>query len=269
MRREPVFQFIFRVQFEGAGCAHAVVGLGDDGEAGPARKGADGVQSLRGLDLAGGGHFAEGVVFLHLGLLLDGVDVVGLDARIHVEIRAKARVLLEPVFVVGLYPVDASIFVGEPRHGAVHLVIIFQVADLIIILQRAAELVVEVAVGGVGNAEHIDPVTAQAGAEMAVCVREMRRNKNNIHKGIHLIFTTYLFHRAVGNLPGGAVEDAAAVLAEDISSVGEGIEMMVPAVGEDDVLEEPAAVEHVIAHLIIVRNDLDVRKSEAPQPAAV
>ena len=52
-----------------------------------------------------------------------------------VEISTQAGVLLKPVFIVGLYPVDAAMLVGEPRYRAINLVVVFEVSHLIIICE--------------------------------------------------------------------------------------------------------------------------------------
>ncbi len=269
MGGEPGVQFLPVVDLGGAAGAHAAVGLGDDGEAGLLHEGLDLRRALRALDLPGGRDAAQGVVFLHLGLVADRGDAVALDAGGHVEVRAQAGVLRQPEFVVGLDPVDLAVFVGHPGHGAVHLVVILEVADLVIVGQRGAQLVVQLVILRIGDAQHVHAVAAQARAEMAVGLREVRRNEYDVHKAVCFVFGRDLPHGSVRNLPGQAVQRLAAVFGEDVAPVGEGVEGVTPAFREDDVLEEALAVQHHAAHLVVVRHKLALRQAEALQPARV
>ncbi len=170
---EPGFELIGTVYFGGAGGAYAVVGLGNYGVAGLFDEGLDLYRALGALYLPGGGNASFPVVFFHLALVLDGGDAVCLYAGSYVEICPQAGVLLQPVFVVGLYPVYLSVFVGEPCHGAVHVVVIFQVIDLVVVREAVPEALGEVFPRGIGNAQDVDSVAFGPGAELPVAVREM------------------------------------------------------------------------------------------------
>ena len=179
---EPGFQLGVALQFESAGGAHAAVGLGDDRVAGLPDEGADGVLAFGALDLPGRRDAAERIVFLHLGLVADGGDTVAVDAARDVEVGPQAGVLFQPVFVVRLDPVDLAVLVGEPGHGAVHLAVVFQVVDFIIVREVLAKLPREVFVVGVRDAQHVDAVLLGAGAEVPVGLRKMGGNENQVHE---------------------------------------------------------------------------------------
>ena len=148
---KPLVQLLRRGNLESCGGADAVVGLGDDREADLPDEGADGLFSLASLDLPGGRDAAEGIVFFHLRLLLDAGDMVGMETRRNVEVRTQAGILLEPVLVVGLDPVDLSELEGEPGDGTEHLVVILEVAHLVITREAVAELRGEIFKVGIGD----------------------------------------------------------------------------------------------------------------------
>ena len=61
------------------------------------------------------------IALLHLQLLLDAADATALYPRRDVEVCPQPRVLLQLVFVVRFYPVDASVAVGEVGHARISL----------------------------------------------------------------------------------------------------------------------------------------------------
>ena len=222
--QEPVGELRPVVDLEGPGSAHSAVGFGDDGESGLLDECLHLRLALRALDLAGGRDAAKSIVLLHLGLVADGGHAVALDAGSDVEVGAQTGVLLQPVFVVGLDPVYLAVFVGEPGDGAVHFAVILEVVDFVIVVQCAAELVVEFMPGRVRDAQHVRSVRPEVSAEMAVGLREMWGNENDVHKRIYLIFCGYLPHLSVRYLPGEAVEFLPAVPGDYISPVGDSVE---------------------------------------------
>ena len=134
-------QLLFVVQLVGAACPNAHIGLGDERIATFAGKAQQGIQPAGGLLLPCCGNAALAIVLLHLGLLLDGGD--------------EACVLFEPVFVVGLYPVDLAIFVGEEGHGTEHLAVVLHVFDTVVFGEGVAEFGAQRFVGRIGNAKHM------------------------------------------------------------------------------------------------------------------
>ena len=174
---EPRFQFIVALELEGAGGAHSAVGLGNHGVTGLVHEGLHLEQSLGALDLAGRGDFADGIVLLHLALVADGRHHIALDAGVHVEVRAQAGILLQPVLVVGLNPVNLAPLVGKPGHGTVNLVVVLQVVNLVIVRKTVPQLLGEIPIVGIGNTQHVHAIGLGPGAEMPVSLGEMGRDK--------------------------------------------------------------------------------------------
>ena len=99
------------------------------------------------------------------------------------EVGAQGSVPLQPVFVVGLQPVDAAILEGKKGHGAVDLVVVFQTAHLVVLVQAVLQLWLQLIVGLVADAQHIHSVVFQLTAELPVVGGEVGRNKNKILHG--------------------------------------------------------------------------------------
>ena len=76
-------------------------------------------------------------------------------------------------------------------------------------------------------------------------------------------------HPAFRNLPGVTVQDTPAVLDLDVAAVRKSVELVLPAVLEDDILEEALPVQDDIPDLVIMRDEVDVRQAEARKPATV
>ena len=106
------------------------------------------------------------------------------EAAGDVEIGAQSGIPLQPVFVVGLQPVDAAILEGEEGHGAVDLVIIFEAADLVILVQAVLQLRLQLIVGLVADAKDVHAVIFQLPAELPVVRREVRGDKDKIAHGL-------------------------------------------------------------------------------------
>ena len=130
------------------------------------------------------------IVFLHLGLELDARHIADLEAAGDVEIGTEHGVVLQPVFVVTLQPVDTAVFADEERDGAVHLVVILQAADLVVFVQGALEFGQEGIIGLIADAEDAQPVIAQLTAELPVVDGEIRGNENEI---LHNLFHPFVF----------------------------------------------------------------------------
>ena len=67
-----------------------------------------------------------GIELLHCGFVLEIVDPVGSYAGRHIEIRAETGILLKPVFIVGLDPVDLSVLEGEESAGPEDFIVVLQ-----------------------------------------------------------------------------------------------------------------------------------------------
>ena len=133
--------------------------------------------------VACGGDAGLLVILLHLALVLDAGHIGGLEAGGDVEIGAQGCVPLQPVFIVGLQPVDAAILECKEGHGAVDLVVVFQTAHLIVLVQAVLQLRLQLIVGLVADAQHIHAVVFQLMAELPVVGGEVGRNKNKILHG--------------------------------------------------------------------------------------
>ena len=175
-------QFFLIGQPVGVGSAHAVVGLDDHRVADLFDELLAALKVIHHV-IAGGGDAGLLVVLLHLALILDAGHVLGLEAAGDVEIGAQSGIPLQPVFVVGLQPVDAAILEGEEGHGAVDLVIIFEAADLVILVQAVLQLRLQLIVGLVADAEDVHAVVFQLPAELPVVRREVRGDKDKIAHG--------------------------------------------------------------------------------------
>ena len=121
------------------------------------------------------------VQLLHQAFFLDETDSVGTDARGNVEIRPQPCVLLQPVFIHGLDPIDLSVFPGKERDRPVHLVIILQAVYPVILRQCGFQRGLQAVVRRVADSQYIDPVPAQPVAELPVGMGKMRRNKYKVH----------------------------------------------------------------------------------------
>ena len=98
--------------------AHAVVRLDHHRVAHLRHKGLAACKVIHHV-VAGGGDTGLLIVLLHLALVLDAGHIRGLEAAGNVEIGAQGGIPFQPVFIVGLQPVDAAILEGEkrPRRG--------------------------------------------------------------------------------------------------------------------------------------------------------
>lgn len=72
---------------------------------------------------------------------------------------------------------------------------------------------------------------------MPVLLREVGGDEYKVHERICFILFIYAMHATVGDHPGLAVKLAAPVPDNDVSAVGESVETVLPALGDDDVLD--------------------------------
>ena len=101
--------------------------------------------------VAGGGNARFLVVFFHLALVLDAGHILGLETGGDVEIGAQGSVPLQPVLVVGFQPVDAAVLECKERHRAVDLIVIFQAADFVVLVQALFQLRLQLIIGLVAD----------------------------------------------------------------------------------------------------------------------
>ena len=123
---------------------------------------------------------------LHAGFGLKVRDAIDGDAGRDVKVLTQPGIERKPVFVVGFHPVDLAVAVGEIAHGADHLVVVFHRGDDIAVVDIFTKLPAQAVIRTVDDREHRGAVPLQAAAEHPVIFRKVRRNKNEIHKSIHL-----------------------------------------------------------------------------------
>ena len=99
----------------------------------------------------------------------------------HIEVRTQTGILLQPVLVIGLYPVYLAILEREIGNSTEDLVVIFQVIHLVILCKAAAKGRIQSLIRGVGNTKHIGTAVSEVLTEMPIIAREMRGNKYNVH----------------------------------------------------------------------------------------
>ena len=97
------------------------------------------------------------------------------------EVRAQTRVLLQPVFVIGFQPVDLPVFEGEEGHCPEHLAIILHIIHPVILRQSLLQRLLQLLIGRIADAQHINAVPAQPVAEVPIGMGELGGNKNKIH----------------------------------------------------------------------------------------
>ena len=180
-----VLKLLVALQLVGVGSAHAVVRLYDHGIANPGNKVPAALDILHQM-VAGHGNSGLLVVFLHAGFVLDAVQIAHLKTAGDVEVGAELCVLLQPVFVVGLQPVDAAILEGQEGHGPVYFVVVFQTAHLVILGQAVFQLRPQLVVGLVADAQHVQTVVFQLTAELPVVGGKIGGNEDDVFHGCFL-----------------------------------------------------------------------------------
>ena len=176
---EELFQVLVAGQLVGIGCAHAVIRLYHHRVAHLVDELPAALVIVHHV-VACGGDAGLLVILLHLALVLDAGHILGLEARLDVEVRAQGRIPLQPVLVVGFQPIDAAILEGEERHRPVDLVIILQTADLIVFVQAVFQLRLQLIIGLVTDAQHVHAVVFQLPAELPVVGGKIGGDKDKV-----------------------------------------------------------------------------------------
>ena len=183
---KEAIEIVFVFELICTGSANAVVGLDDDGIT------ADIVDKFlcgfigRDLVATGGGNACFCIILFHSGFALESFDGSGADTCGDVEIGAELRILFEPIFIVGFDPIDLAVLKGEESNGAENLVVIFERVYLVVFCERCLELGFERIVFCVADTENVDTVFVKSITEIPICVRKIRRNKDEIHKNVPL-----------------------------------------------------------------------------------
>ena len=178
---------VFVAELMRVGSADAVVRLDDHRPADFPDKGHAAIKIVHDVP-AGHGNPGLLVIFLHPALKADAVQVARLPAGGNVEIRPQHGVVGEPVLVVALQPVDPPVAVDEIGDRPVHLVIVFQGADLVILRQALPQLRLQAFIGAVADAQHPQAVLCQLPAEHPVVGGKIRRHKNKVLHGVSFLF---------------------------------------------------------------------------------
>ncbi len=170
---------IIGLQLVGVAGAHAAVRLDHHGITHGVGKFQRVLQPLHQM-IPGGGDTGLGVIFFHAGLELDLVHLVQLGTGGDVELGAQRGVLHQPVLVVAFQPVDLAVFVGEEGDGLEHLVIVFQAGNLIVFVQTVTQLLKQIVIGAVADAQHPHTVIFQLPAEFPVGHGEIRGDEYEV-----------------------------------------------------------------------------------------
>ena len=136
----------------------------------------------------GGGQAGLGIELLHGGFVFDLVHIGALGAGGDVELGAQPGVPHEPVLVVALQPVDLAVLEGEEGHGLEYLVVILQGGYLIILVQGVPQLLQQLVVGAVADAQHPHAVVAKLAAEFPVGHGEIGGNEYKVFHNLSPLF---------------------------------------------------------------------------------
>ena len=178
-------QILLALQLVGVRGAYAVVRLHHHRPAHLLDKGHAAVEVVHHTPAAGG-DARLGVVVLHLGLILDAVDVALLEAGGDVELGAQPGVPLQPVFVVALQPVDAAVLVDEKGYSPVYRLGVLQTVHPVVFGEAVAHMVGQLFIGLVANAQHVEAVVLQGAAELPVVGGKVGGDKNGVFHGVNL-----------------------------------------------------------------------------------
>ena len=83
---------------------------------------------------------------------------------------------------VGFDPVYASIPESQECDGAIDLTVVFERIDFVILSQRVFNSFAQRVIRSIANAKNGDTIAVQSVTEMPVILREIRCNKNEVHK---------------------------------------------------------------------------------------
>ena len=170
---EEVLQLTVVLQPVGPRCSYAVVRLHDDRIADFLNKGLAGLDIVHHMEPRHGDP-SETVSLFHLGLEFHTGHIFRLKTRTDVEILPQVGIPLQPVLVVGLQPVDPSVFMDVECHRAVDFIIILKRRDLVVLVEGLLQLPCEIIIGAVPDTQHVQAVLFQASAEIPVVVRKIR-----------------------------------------------------------------------------------------------
>ena len=119
---------------------------------------------------------------LHGCLAFPQRKIIRLYSCGNVKILPQLCVKLQPVFVVGFDPVYAAIPESEECDGSIDLTVVFERIDFVILSQRVFNGFAQRVIRSIANAKNGDTIAVQPVTEMPVILREIRCNKNEVHK---------------------------------------------------------------------------------------
>ena len=124
------------------------------------------------------------IICLHSRLALDPLHVAFHKAGSNMELGPQFCIPFQPILIVGFQPINLAVFIGKEGNSAEHFIIIFQVGNLIILVQGLPQLMQQVIIRTVANAQHMHAIILQFCAELPVGSRKVWGNKNKIlHTG--------------------------------------------------------------------------------------
>ena len=133
------------------------------------------------------------IVFLHLRFELNARDIFFLKTAGDVKICTKLRIALQPVFIVGLQPVDSSVFVSQKCYRPVDFLAVFQITYLVILIETVLQFVGQFIVWLIADAENIQTILLQFSAKLPVICWKIWRNKNKVFHKNPLFFRIHFY----------------------------------------------------------------------------
>ena len=170
---QEVAQSPFALYLVRAAGTYTYIGLCKERIASLVGKLQDIVQSFGSLYLSCRTDTSGSIILLHLRFLLDGVYLVRLDAGVHVEVGSQSGILLQPVFVVALYPVNTSVLCRKMRHGTIHLVVVLHIVDAVILGKRVFQPLVKIVVRRIADTKNSYAILLQCCTEVPVVLRKI------------------------------------------------------------------------------------------------
>ena len=128
------------------------------------------------------------IVCFHLRFVFDPRNIVLLKTACDMEGGTESGITLQPVLVVGLQPVDASVLEDQECNRTVYFFLIFETADLIVFIQAVFQSLAQFLIRLISDPEDIQPVFLEFPAEHPVIFRKIWRNKQKIFHNITLSF---------------------------------------------------------------------------------
>ena len=98
------------------------------------------------------------IIFFHAGFVFDAWHVFVMKTARNIEICTQTGILLQPVFIIGFQPVNATVMPDKVADSTIDLVIVFQAVYFIIFLQAFLKFRAQVVIRTVADTEDIHTV---------------------------------------------------------------------------------------------------------------